>query len=63
MGTNLSKGKISADSVSFKPDKIKKSPTAEIKAIYADEMLFPQSGLYIVGTECINCDQSILILV
>ena len=52
MGTHLSKTASSSDSVSFKPDKIGKSPSTEIKAIYTDELLFPQSGLYVVGTEC-----------
>lgn len=54
MGGNSSKPGPFSDSISFRPDKISQSASKEIKAIYIDEMAFPLSGLYVIGTECIS---------
>ena len=53
MGVNSSKNGIFSDSMSFRPDKISKSASKEVKAIYIDPLSLPHSGLYVIGTECI----------
>lgn len=40
------------DSVSFKPDKTSQSLNKKIKNIHVDESMFPEAGLFVIGTEC-----------
>lgn len=53
MGGTTSKFGPFEDSVSFKPDQINKSVVKKIKGLHIDEDLFPQAGVFVVGTECI----------
>ena len=52
MGAQPSRFGPFQDSVSFKPDKTSQSLNKKIKNIHVDESMFPEAGLFVIGTEC-----------
>jgi len=54
MGAQPSRFGPFQDSVSFKPDKTSQSLNKKIKNIHVDESMFPESGLFVIGTEYVE---------
>ena len=52
MGAHPSKFGPFQDSLSFKPDKVNQSLSKKIKGLHIDETQFPDSGVFVIGTEC-----------